>query len=357
MIKAKLLVVDDDSALLKSVVFLLKREGYEVSAATRGVEALEILKNDSFDTILSDINMPGISGIELIELIKSSGVETPVILMTAFVEIKTAIEAIRKNAFDFIIKPYDAKDLISAVEKAVRFNHLLNVEKNYKANLEATVEKRTKQLREALDMVNDLSNELLLRLTSAAECRDTDTGSHLTRIGAYSKRISEILGMSGDFIEDIKFASTLHDIGKIGISDNILLKPAALTKEEFEIMKTRTTVGSGILKDSSHVRISMAETVALRHHERWDGTGYPDGIKGEDIPLPARIVIICDQYDALMMRRPYKQPLGHAKTYEIITVGDGRTVPQHFDPAILEAFKKVAPDFEEIFNSNQDAAI
>ncbi|WP_420264908.1 response regulator [Candidatus Magnetominusculus dajiuhuensis] len=354
MTNARLLVVDDDRALLDSVVFILKREGYEVSTARSGREALERLKDGHYETVISDIKMPGMSGLELIDAIRSAGFETQVILMTAYAEVRTTIEAIRKNAFDFIIKPCEPQDLIVAVGKAVRFNQLLSIEKDYKTNLEATVEKRTKELSDALGMVSDLNDELLRRLTTAAECRDTDTGSHLIRIGLYSKRISEALGMSGDFIGDIMFTSTLHDIGKIGISDNILLKPAALTKEEFEIMKTHTTIGSGILRDSPIARLTMAEMVALRHHERWDGTGYPDGLADEQIPLPARIVIICDQYDALMMRRPYKAPLGHAKTYEIITIGDGRTIPQHFDPEILEAFKKVAPDFEAIFNSCQD---
>ncbi|MBF0457422.1 MAG: response regulator [Nitrospirae bacterium] len=356
MITRKLLVVDDERALLDSVAFILKREGYEVSTATSGMEALEQLKNGHYETVISDIKMPGMSGLELTEAIKLSGIETQVILMTAFVEIKTTIEAIRKNAFDFIIKPFDPKDLIMAVGKAVRFNHLLTIEKNYKANLEAMIEKRTKELSDALVMVSSLNDELLRRLTTAAECRDTDTGAHLIRIGLYSKRISEVLGMPADFSDDLQFASMLHDIGKIGISDIILLKSAPLTKEEFAIMKTHTTIGGGILEDSSNARIEMAETVALHHHERLDGTGYPDGLRGDHIPFPARIVIICDQYDALRMKRPYKPSLGHAKTYEIITIGDGKTLPQHFDPAILEAFKKVALDFDEIFNSHQDAS-
>ncbi|MBF0317715.1 MAG: response regulator [Nitrospirae bacterium] len=354
MNNAKLLVVDDDRTLLSSVVMILEEEGYEVSSASNGKEALEVLKRDGHDVVVTDIKMPGMSGLELIEAIKSTGIETPVILMTAFVEIKTTIEAIRKNAFDFIIKPYDPDDLILTVEKAVRFNHLVKMEKDYKCRLEATVEQRTRELNNALIMVKDLNNELLMRLTAAAECRDTDTGSHLTRIGLYCKRLSDVLGMSADFIDDIVFAGTLHDIGKIGVADGILLKPGALTKDEFDVMKGHTTIGSGMLKGSSNARIMMAETIAMRHHERWDGSGYPDGLRGEQTPLPARIVIICDQYDALMMKRPYKPPLGHDRTYEIITIGDGRTIPKHFDPAILEAFKNVATDFAEIFRSCQD---
>ncbi|MBF0591314.1 MAG: response regulator [Nitrospirae bacterium] len=354
MNKAKLLVVDDDRDLLDSVVMILEEEGYEVTAASGGKEALERLRLGSYDVVMSDIKMPGISGLELIQEIKAAGIETPIILMTAFVEVKTTIEAIRRNAFDFIIKPYDPQDLILAVEKAVRFNRLTMMEKDYRSSLEVTVEQRTRELNNALIIVKDLNNELLRRLTAAAECRDTDTASHLTRIGLYCRRLSEALGMSADFVDDIAFASALHDIGKIGIADGILLKPAALTKEEFEIMKSHAKIGGCMLKGSSNAKIMMAATVALRHHERWDGSGYPDGLSGEQIPLCARIVIICDQYDALMMKRPYKAPLGHGKTYEIITTGDGRTIPQHFDPEILEAFKRVALDFVDIFHSYQD---
>ncbi|MBF0345421.1 MAG: response regulator [Nitrospirae bacterium] len=354
MKNAKVLVIDDDAILLDSVVLILQEEGYEVTASSSGRDALEILRHDSFDAIISDVKMPGMSGIELLGEINSAGIQTPILLMTAFVEIKMTIEAVRKKAFDFIIKPCEPDDLILTVEKAVQFSHLLKMEKDYKISLETTVERRTKELSEALKMVQELNDELLRRLIAAAECRDTDTGAHIMRIGLYAQRLSEALGMSPDFVESIVFAGTLHDIGKIGIADNILLKPSGLTKEEFQVMKGHTLIGKGMLKGSSNAKIKMAESIALCHHERFDGTGYPDGLKGEQIPISSRIIIICDQYDALMMRRPYKPPLGHAKTYEIITKGDGRTIPQHFDPEILEAFKKASANFEEIFNTHQD---
>jgi putative two-component system response regulator len=229
----------------------------------------------------------------------------------------------------------------------------LQIEKDYKTTLENTVRQRTKELADALAIAKSISRELIQRLTAVAEFRDTETGFHISRIGLYANKIAEAYGLEFDYIERITFASSMHDIGKIGVPDSILLKSSPLTSEEFEIMKMHTVIGEKILAGSSHPDIQLAASVALNHHERWDGSGYPRGLKGADIPLEGRIVIICDQYDALMSKRPYKQSSSHQEAFTIITEGTGRTSPEHFDPDVLKAFISVAPIFEEIFKTHQ----
>ena len=192
--------------------------------------------------------------------------------------------------------------------------------------------------------------ETIVAMTRAAEYKDTDTGDHMERIGFFCKELSGMLGCDADFADGIFFASPMHDIGKIGIPDQILLKPGSFTPKEWEIMKGHAALGGKILGNCRAPYLQMGAEIAMNHHERWDGGGYPRGIAGEAIPLSARIMNICDIYDALRSKRPYKPALDHAKATEIITKGDGRTMPGHFDPAVLEAFKTNCRTFKEIFD-------
>jgi putative two-component system response regulator len=350
---AAILLVDDDRLVIEMTSAILSGHGYAVTACSGAAEALARFREGGFRAVLADVMLPVVSGVELLEQIRSIDRDMPVMLMTAFAEIGLAVDAVKRGAFDFMLKPLDEEYVLKAVEKAVRHYDGARREGDYRRSLEHGIERRTRELAEALDMVRDMSKEIARRLTAVAEYRDTDTGAHIRRSGLYTGRLAGALGMPQDFIESIEFASSMHDIGKVAISDAILLKPGALTREEFEVMKTHSPLGERMLAGSPYPAVRMAASVAGSHHEKWDGTGYPRGLRGEAIPLEARIFMLVDQYDAIRSKRPYKPPISHEDAFRILTEGDGKTTPGHFDARVLRAFREIAQAFDEIFEANK----
>ena len=332
--KSHVLVVDDEPFVLEAVALLLDRSGYNVSACGHPRDALNKLQSNKVDIVLTDIKMPEMSGIELLEEIRKFNTEVPVILMTAYAELDMAIDAIKNGAFDFLLKPFKSEYLFQCMERAAEHGRLRQMEKNYKLVLEETVRKRTQELAEALMKVKYMSKEIMQRLAAAAEFKDTETGAHILRMGLYAQKIAQAMGMPIGFMETITFASPMHDVGKIGIPDSILLKADRLTPQEFEIMKTHTTIGEKILSGSSHYNIQVSASIALNHHERYDGTGYPSGLKKEQIPFGARVMAIADAFEAMIQGRPYKKPLSISASLAELRQNSGT----QFDPKIVEAF-------------------
>jgi len=317
--------VDDEDFNLDLLEALLQPHGYETLTALNGREALAVLAAKPVDLVLLDINMPVMNGHELCRKIKSDPQlsHIPVIMITSLDSKENKMKGMEAGAEEFLSKPFDQAEML------LRIGNIL----------------RSAEYENAFEY-------LILALARAAEANDIDTGNHILRVGEYAAMMARELGQSEKFVEQIRTQATLHDVGKVHIPSHILKKPGRLSDEEMTEMKQHTSFGAMIIGDHPH--LEFGRRIALCHHERWDGTGYPKGLKGEEIPLEARIVAICDCYDALRNSRVYKPNYDHDGALGIITKGDDRMKPEHFDPAVLAAFVKLAPEFDALYGKMRD---
>ncbi len=341
---ATVLIVDDEPRNCVLLQVHLEGEGYRVLTASDGPSAILEANRSSPDLILLDVMMPGMSGIEAAETLKSAAATRaiPIIMVTALQDRESKLLALRSGAEEFLAKPIDRAELLVRVRNLLRVKEYQDFLADGSRVLEAQVMDRTRELTSSY-------REAIFTLVRAAEYKDEETGAHVQRISHYVVELAEQMGMDPTFKDEIFHAAPMHDVGKIGIPDSILLKAGALDASEWDHMKTHTVIGARVLSNASSPYLRMGADIALCHHERWDGSGYPRGISKEQIPLPARVMTICDVYDALRSKRPYKTPFSHARALEVLTHGDGRTSPDHFDPSVLSAFQASAPRLEQIY--------
>jgi len=342
--KWKVLVVDDEPNNLQLLGQILQNQ-YQLSFATDGTKALDVAWKVKPDIILLDIMMPEMDGYETCRRLKADPVTSkiPVIFVTAMGKTEDEQRGFEAGGVDYITKPVSAPIVLARVH-----THLALYDQN--RILEEMVQQRTKQLRQAFQKVERYSLDSIYRLTRASEYKDEDTGAHILRMSHYSAALARQMGLDENVTKSILYAAPMHDVGKIGIPDRILLKPGKLDTEEWEIMRQHTAFGGKTLEGSKTGYLKLGEVIALTHHEKWDGSGYLKGLKGKKIPKVGRIVAIADVFDALTTKRPYKEPFSLEKSYAIIRESSG----SHFDPDVVDAFLKAEDEILSIREKYKD---
>jgi putative two-component system response regulator len=334
--KARILVVDDEPANVLLLERLLRHWGYEdVVSTTDSSEAVALAEQERPSLLLLDLTMPHPDGFEIMDLLTERHVgrpSCPVLVLTADASATTRKRALSSGASDFLTKPFDATEVRLRVENLLRTHVLQRRLESHNDLLEERVRERTREL-------EDAKLEILERLARAGEYRDDATQEHALRVGRTAALLATELRLPEEDVELIRCAAPLHDIGKVGVPDTILRKPGRLTTDEFETVKDHTVIGGRILAESTSTVLQASEVIARAHHERWDGSGYPDGLVGEAIPLPGRLVAVADMFDALTHERPYKP----AWTFERASAEIRRLAGTQLDPGVVQAFERIDP--------------
>ncbi len=334
--EAKILVVDDEPGNVRVLERLLRGSGFKnITSTSNGYASLELYRTYQPDLLLLDIKMPEFNGFDVMEALSAGNQNDylPILVLTAQMDHNTRLEALKAGAKDFIQKPFDIGEMLARIQNILEVRLLHKAVRDQNKNLEEKVQMRTLELQNS-------RIEIIHRLGRAAEYRDNETGMHVIRMSKFSERIAREIGLDDKTCMLILHSSPMHDVGKIGIPDNILLKPGKLNSEEWTVMKTHSEIGAKILSGSNSELMQMGETIARFHHEHWDGSGYPQGLKGEDIPLEARIVTVCDVFDALTSERPYKKAWPVEDAVKEMKKLRGTL----FDSELLDVFMKNLPE-------------
>lgn len=356
----KALIVDDEPDIREELGEFVVSLGLEVALASNGEEALnKFFADPSINIVLSDLMMPGLNGLDMLDSMNHSpeGKDRvkQVIFMTGNGNTQSVIRAMHLGATEFLLKPVDLDLLEQNIATAQEHIASENFRRLNEQALAAKVQADQIAIH-ALNMdIKRAYGEALACLASAAEFKDPETGFHITRIGEYASALARHMGWSQERCEMIRLAAPLHDVGKVGMPDSILLKEGPLDQDELQVMRRHPEAGYKILSSSKYPVMVMAARISLCHHERWDGSGYPRQLKGSEVPVEASITSLVDVYDALRSERPYKAGFSHQRVMDIILKGDGRTLPEHFRPEVLEAFEQNANEMNDIFEKFRDA--
>ena len=341
-INPRLLIVDDESAV-RGVLHDLLGSSYDCTEVSSAEDALAFLHEQQFDLVISDITMRGMSGLEMIPHIKEISPNTVIVMISGMQTIESAINALRLGAFDYLMKPFDLRQVETAIERAYEHRQLVVAKQLYEDHLEELVQQRTAELDEALASLENAYRSTLQALTAALETRDAETHGHSERVVTFSLRLGREYGLNPIEMKALEFGALLHDIGKIGVPDAILRKPAKLTDEEWERMREHPLHGQQILRGIKF--LEGAARVVAQHHEKWDGSGYPIGLKGDEINICARIFAVADAFDAITSDRVYRR----AQSYEAAARELDEWSDRQFDPKVVEAFHRVPQeDWEEL---------
>jgi cyclic di-GMP phosphodiesterase len=333
--KCRVLVVDDESPMRQMLMEFLSIKGFECDGCPSGDDALDLLKIQRFDALISDLRMPGISGFTLLDEAHRNYPHMACLMATADDEIQHGIQAMKLGANDYLLKPFKLESVLASVTRALDRKRLEIELDDYRRNLEEKVDQRTKQLKTAMKRIELNYDETLEALGAALDLRDSETEGHSRRVSMYCFEMARRMGCSNDQLRQIARGSYLHDIGKIGIPDSILLKPGKLTAEETTVMQTHARVGYDLVCRIAF--LAPASEIVLTHQERYDGTGYPQGLIGNEIPLGARIFSVADTLDAMTSDRSYR----HALPFSVARAEIERESGRQFDPEVVKVFLSI----------------